>query len=73
MRKHNKRMRRLAGRVMPLDLVRNRLRAPSLAATAADIEAVDRGEPTSARDQTAGEILRLIKAGDHLMMQVIRG
>jgi len=39
-----KRLRRSAGTVMPLDLVRNRMRAPSSAATVADIEAVDRGE-----------------------------
>jgi hypothetical protein len=39
-----RRIRRSAGTVMPSDLVRNRMRAPSLAARAADIEAVDRGE-----------------------------
>ncbi len=44
MTNHNPRVRRSAGTVMPLDLVRNRMRAPSLAASAADIEAVDRGE-----------------------------
>jgi hypothetical protein len=38
-----KRLGRSAGTVMPLDLVRNRMRAPSSAA-AADIEAVERGE-----------------------------
>jgi hypothetical protein len=43
MKKH-KRMRRSAGTVMPLALVRNRMRAPGLAARAADIEAIDRGE-----------------------------
>ncbi|SRR5713226_9788589 len=35
---------RSAGTVMPRDLLRNRLRGPSKAATSADIEAVDRGE-----------------------------
>jgi hypothetical protein len=35
---------RSAGTVFPLDLVKNRLRGPSNAATSADIEAVDRGE-----------------------------
>jgi hypothetical protein len=41
---HSKHFRRSAGTVMPVDLVRNRMRAPSQAARAADIEAVDRGE-----------------------------
>ncbi len=39
-----RRLSRSAGTVMPLDLVRNQMRAPSPAATAADIEALDRGE-----------------------------
>jgi hypothetical protein len=44
MSNRSKGFRRSAGTVMPLDLVRNRMRAPSQAAQAADIEAVDRGE-----------------------------
>jgi hypothetical protein len=44
MTKRVTRLRRSAGTMMPLDLVRNRMRAPSRASMAADIEAVDRGE-----------------------------
>jgi hypothetical protein len=41
---HNPGTRRSAGTVMPFDLVRNRMRAPSPAAMTADIEAADRRE-----------------------------
>lgn len=44
MSNRRERFRRSAGTVMPIDLVRNRMRAPNQAARAADIEAVDRGE-----------------------------